>query len=203
MCPTPKTAPWVQHIGANDQGRVHPPLASRPAMPCLGQTPLPASSRSCAHPPPNHDERRGRSCGSVASATPRWRRWHPPPPGRNRANVWVGLKGPPPGKQGGRMQLSPRGSQPWCHQTGVPKAQPPVLQRRCARRGGCMMVGHGATNILRYLRGPRAVSSVGSEHLVYTEGVGGSSPSPPTQIPPQRPLHCRGFFDAPNMRQAV
>ena len=27
---------------------------------------------------------------------------------------------------------------------------------------------------------PRAVSSAGSEHLVYTEGVGGSSPSPPT-----------------------
>ena len=108
--------------------------------------------------------------------------------------VGVGLKGPPPRKQGGRMQLSPRGSQPWCHQTGVPKAQPPVLQRRCARRGGCMMVGHGATNILRYLRGPRAVSSVGSEHLVYTEGVGGSSPSPPTPITPQRPLHCRGFL---------
>ena len=26
----------------------------------------------------------------------------------------------------------------------------------------------------------RAISSVGSEHLVYTEGVGGSSPSSPT-----------------------
>ena len=26
----------------------------------------------------------------------------------------------------------------------------------------------------------RAVSSVGSEHLVYTQGVGGSNPSPPT-----------------------
>ena len=32
------------------------------------------------------------------------------------------------------------------------------------------------TNILRYLRAPRAVSSVGSEHLVYTERAGGSSP---------------------------
>jgi hypothetical protein len=26
----------------------------------------------------------------------------------------------------------------------------------------------------------RALSSVGSEHLVYTEGVGGSNPSAPT-----------------------
>jgi hypothetical protein len=26
----------------------------------------------------------------------------------------------------------------------------------------------------------RAVSSAGSEHLVYTQGVGGSNPSPPT-----------------------
>ena len=49
------------------------------------------------------------------------------------------------------------------------------------------------TNILRYLRAPRAVSSVGSEHLVYTEGVGGSSPSPPTQNKAQKPLRCRGF----------
>jgi hypothetical protein len=31
--------------------------------------------------------------------------------------------------------------------------------------------------------GARAVSSVGSEHLAYTEGVGGSSPSPPTPPP--------------------
>ncbi len=29
----------------------------------------------------------------------------------------------------------------------------------------------------------RAISSVGSEHLVYTEGVGGSNPSAPTKIP--------------------
>ena len=28
----------------------------------------------------------------------------------------------------------------------------------------------------------RAISSVGSEHLVYTEGVGGSNPSAPTLI---------------------
>ena len=27
---------------------------------------------------------------------------------------------------------------------------------------------------------PRALSSVGSEHLVYTQGVGGSNPSAPT-----------------------
>jgi hypothetical protein len=27
----------------------------------------------------------------------------------------------------------------------------------------------------------RAISSVGSEHLVYTEGVGGSNPSLPTK----------------------
>ena len=40
---------------------------------------------------------------------------------------------------------------------------------------------------LAYLRTPlheRAVSSVGLEHLVYTEGVGGSSPSLPTHISP-------------------
>ncbi len=31
-----------------------------------------------------------------------------------------------------------------------------------------------------YLHPLRAISSVGSEHLVYTEGVGGSNPSSPT-----------------------
>ena len=31
-----------------------------------------------------------------------------------------------------------------------------------------------------YLQPLRAISSVGSEHLVYTEGVGGSNPSLPT-----------------------
>ncbi len=30
----------------------------------------------------------------------------------------------------------------------------------------------------------RAISSVGSEHLVYTEGVGGSNPSSPTKKSP-------------------
>ena len=99
----------------------------------------------------------------------------------------IGLKGPPPRKQGGRMQLSPRGSQPWCHQTGVPKAQPPVLQRRCARRGGCMMVGHGATNILRYLRGPRAVSSVGSEHPFTPRGSGVRVPTAHSNHPTKAP----------------
>ena len=28
----------------------------------------------------------------------------------------------------------------------------------------------------------RAISSAGSEHLVYTEGVGGSNPSSPTKV---------------------
>ena len=28
----------------------------------------------------------------------------------------------------------------------------------------------------------RAISSAGSEHLVYTEGVGGSNPSSPTSL---------------------
>jgi putative endonuclease len=36
-----------------------------------------------------------------------------------------------------------------------------------------------------YLQPLRAISSVGSEHLVYTEGVGGSNPSLPTE---QNPL---------------
>ena len=106
----------------------------------------------------------------------------------------VGLKGPPPQKQRGRMQSSPRRPQPRTQEPAVPKPQPLVLQRRGAEGLGWAVIRHGATNILRYLRGPRAVSSVGSEHLVYTEGVGGSSPSPPTQITPHRPLHCRGFL---------
>ena len=46
----------------------------------------------------------------------------------------------------------------------------------------------GATFALRFARISiktevnviRALSSVGSEHLVYTEGVGGSNPSAPT-----------------------
>ncbi len=35
---------------------------------------------------------------------------------------------------------------------------------------------------VRAIEGMRAVSSVGSEHLVYTQRVGGSNPSPPTGI---------------------
>ena len=76
---------------------------------------------------------------------------------------------------------------PHFHATGPNAAQPMswrmVVQSSSSR-----------TNILRYLRAPRAVSSVGSEHLVYTEGVGGSSPSPPTQNKAQKPLHRRGFL---------
>jgi hypothetical protein len=37
----------------------------------------------------------------------------------------------------------------------------------------------------------RAISSAGSEHLVYTEGVGGSNPSSPTR---QTPLEIMEFF---------
>ncbi len=33
-----------------------------------------------------------------------------------------------------------------------------------------------------YLQPLRAISSVGSEHLVYTERVGGSNPSLPTKV---------------------
>jgi hypothetical protein len=36
----------------------------------------------------------------------------------------------------------------------------------------------------------RAISSAGSEHLVYTEGVGGSNPSLPTKTP----LEIMEFF---------
>ena len=37
----------------------------------------------------------------------------------------------------------------------------------------------------------RAISSAGSEHLVYTEGVGGSNPSLPTK---KTPLEIMEFF---------
>ena len=37
----------------------------------------------------------------------------------------------------------------------------------------------------------RAISSAGSEHLVYTEGVGGSNPSSPTKKLQQK---CWSFF---------
>ena len=49
---------------------------------------------------------------------------------------------------------------------------------------------------LLYLPPLRAISSVGSEHLVYTEGVGSSSLSSPT-TKAKRSLYtlCRGFFN--------
>ncbi len=37
----------------------------------------------------------------------------------------------------------------------------------------------------------RAISSAGSEHLVYTEGVGGSNPSSPTTF---KTLQMKCFF---------
>ena len=43
----------------------------------------------------------------------------------------------------------------------------------------------------------RAISSAGSEHLVYTEGVGGSNPSSPTIIyKPPKSFDFGGFFYA-------
>gem|GEM_PF-1857387 len=46
--------------------------------------------------------------------------------------------------------------------------------------------------ILNYLWRPvRAISSVGSEHLVYTEGVGSSSLSSPTK---KKPTQLSGFL---------
>ena len=41
-----------------------------------------------------------------------------------------------------------------------------------------------------------AISSAGSEHLVYTEGVGGSNPSSPTKFKSYRNV---GFFYTPNL----
>ena len=40
----------------------------------------------------------------------------------------------------------------------------------------------------------RAISSAGSEHLVYTEGVGGSNPSSPTLIETSKINDFGGFF---------
>lgn len=40
----------------------------------------------------------------------------------------------------------------------------------------------------------RAISSVGLEHLVYTEGVGGSSPSSPTQNAKLLKISWGAFF---------
>ena len=46
-----------------------------------------------------------------------------------------------------------------------------------------------------YLHPLRAISSVGSEHLVYTEGVGGSNPSLPTSIKiPMNEIHRDFLF---------
>ena len=47
-----------------------------------------------------------------------------------------------------------------------------------------------------YLRPLRAISSVGSEHLVYTEGVGGSNPSLPTSIKIPMNENSSGFFNS-------
>ena len=44
------------------------------------------------------------------------------------------------------------------------------------------------SNVLQFIG---AISSAGSEHLVYTEGVGGSNPSSPTKIKSYRNV---GFF---------
>ena len=37
-------------------------------------------------------------------------------------------------------------------------------------------------HLISWLSVIRALSSVGSEHLVYTQGVGGSNPSAPTHL---------------------
>ncbi len=50
------------------------------------------------------------------------------------------------------------------------------------------------TEIVKHFIG--AISSAGSEHLVYTEGVGGSNPSSPTKIKSYRNV---GFFYTPNL----
>ena len=47
---------------------------------------------------------------------------------------------------------------------------------------------------LLYLPPLRAISSVGSEHLVYTEGVGSSSLASPTIKAKKSPLKRVGFF---------
>ena len=46
-------------------------------------------------------------------------------------------------------------------------------------------------HLISWLSVIRALSSVGSEHLVYTQGVGGSNPSAPTTL---TPLIQVGFF---------
>ncbi len=45
--------------------------------------------------------------------------------------------------------------------------------------------------IFAFPNGEREISSAGSEHLVYTEGVGGSNPSFPTK---SLSFKLKGFF---------
>ena len=52
------------------------------------------------------------------------------------------------------------------------------------------------TEIVKHLIG--AISSAGSEHLVYTEGVGGSNPSSPTILNPT--FFNVGFFVLDNTK---
>ena len=83
----------------------------------------------------------------------------------------VGLQSLGQPKQHGRMHAPPRFSGRHGNWTRAQKLTP--IHRF-----------HGSRNKHTSLSSrSRAVSSVGSEHLVYTEGVGGSSPSPPT-FPP-------------------
>ena len=51
---------------------------------------------------------------------------------------------------------------------------------------------HYICTCLRQAGALRAISSVGSEHLVYTERVGGSNPSLPTSL--KNPYNCADFF---------
>jgi hypothetical protein len=53
-----------------------------------------------------------------------------------------------------------------------------------------------------YLQPLRAISSVGSEHLVYTERVGGSNPSLPTSITILMNFSS-GFFVLKKMRSSL
>ena len=80
----------------------------------------------------------------------------------------VGLQGLGQTKQQGRMHAPPRFPGRHGNRTRAQKLTP--IHRF-----------HGSRNKHTSLSSrSRAVSSVGSEHLVYTEGVGGSSPLPPT-----------------------
>ena len=63
---------------------------------------------------------------------------------------------------------------------------------------GCVLVKlfykniWAGTNSILYLHPLWAISSAGSEHLVYTQGVGGSNPSSPTTLKPNTKVF--GFF---------